>query len=297
MTGFSADWLRLREPFDRLARSAALARSFAAAVHQQAEGPLRIVDLAAGAGANFRALAPALGSDQDWLLVDHDPVLLTAQRTEIADWATHHGWRWQEDSEHIAVDTGQAHWRVRGLRLDLASELEALERIPFDGLVTTAFLDLVSAAWVDRLGDLLARLQRPLLATLTVDGRRAWHPPHPADARVLAGFTRHQGINKGFGTSLANEAVAHLAASLASHGHAVTTARSDWRIGPAQRDMLRYLLDESTAVAHEADPAAAGPIAGWAAERRAQLDDGLLSLEIGHLDLLALPSPSKGYAQ
>lgn len=289
MTGFSAAWLRLREPFDRLARSAALARGFAAAVHRQAEGPLRIVDLAAGSGANFRALAPLLGSDQDWLLVDHDPALLTAQRAEIVDWATRHGWRWTADGEHIAVDTGQARWRVRGLRLDLASELEALERIPFDGLVTTAFLDLVSATWLDRLGNLLARLQRPLLATLTVDGRRTWHPPHPADAQVLAGFTRHQGVDKGFGASLANEAVAHLAAGLAGHGHAVTTARSDWRIGPAQQDMLRYLLDEATAVAHATDPAAAGLIAGWAAARRTQLEGGLLSLEVGHLDLLALP--------
>lgn len=289
MTGFSAAWLRLREPFDRLARSAALARGFAAAVHRQAEGPLRIVDLAAGSGANFRALAPLLDSDQDWLLVDHDPALLTAQRAEIVDWATRHGWRWTADGEHIAVDTGQARWRMRGLRLDLASELEALERIPFDGLVTTAFLDLVSATWLDRLGNLLARLQRPLLATLTVDGRRTWHPPHPADAQVLADFTRHQGVDKGFGPSLANEAVAHLATGLAGHGHAVTTARSDWRIGPTQQDMLRYLLDEATAVAHATDPAAAGLIAGWAAARRTQLEGGLLSLEVGHLDLLALP--------
>ncbi|MBS0347577.1 MAG: class I SAM-dependent methyltransferase [Proteobacteria bacterium] len=289
MTGFSADWLRLREPIDRQARSPALAHGLAAALRRQAAGPLRIVDLAAGSGANFRVLAPLLGGDQNWLLVDHDPALLTAQRAEIVDWATRHGWRWTADGEHIAVDTGLARWTVRGQGLDLASELEALERIPFDGLVTTAFLDLVSATWLDRLGKLLARLRRPLLATLTVDGRRAWHPPHPADAPVLAGFQRHQGVDKGFGPSLANEAVAHLAACLASHGHRVTTARSDWRIGASQPDMLRYLLDEAAAVARAADPAAERWITSWATERQAQLDGGLLALEVGHLDLLALP--------
>lgn len=289
MSGFSAAWLRLREPVDRSARSPALAHGFAAALRRQAAGPLRIIDLAAGAGANFRALAPVLGGNQDWLLVDHDPALLAAQRAEITDWAHRHGWHCQADNEHIAVDTDQARWTVRGHRLDLASELETLERIPFDGLVTTAFLDLVSVTWLDRLGELLARLQRPLLATLTVDGRRAWQPPHPTDARVLAGFTRHQGVDKGFGPSLGNEAAAHLAARLAGHGHRVTTARSDWRIGPAHQDMLRYLLDEAATVARTADPAAERLIADWATARRTQLDDGLLSLTVGHLDLLALP--------
>src|SRR5512145_1693947 len=35
-----------------------------------------VVDLGAGTGANLRYLAPRLGSPQDWLAVDSDPVLL-----------------------------------------------------------------------------------------------------------------------------------------------------------------------------------------------------------------------------
>ena len=79
VSGFSAEWLALREPFDAAARSAAsIAELRAHVARGTAAAPLAVVDLGAGAGSNLRYLAPLLGGVQRWRLADHDPKLLDA---------------------------------------------------------------------------------------------------------------------------------------------------------------------------------------------------------------------------
>ena len=296
MSGFKVDWLQRREPFDAAARDRDLARQFGAVLGEMQNKPRRIVDLAAGSGASFRALAPLLGVDQDWLLVDHDASLIAAQAAEIARWSTRNGWHCREFDGGMLVQTGTADWCARAHALDLAHCMDQLDFAACDGVTTTAFLDLVSTAWLERLCGLLTRSGLPLLATLTVDGRREWHPSAPADVRVHHAFRHHQSWDKGFGPAQGGLATTYLADRLAAQGYEITTAHSDWRIGPEHRDMLLQMIEESTAVALETEPAAAAVFAGWSAERHAQIRSGLLSLEVGHLDMLAIPrrSPSLG---
>jgi len=290
MSGFSADWLRLREPFDQAARSRALAAGFKAALGRRKGLPWRIVDLACGSGANFRALAPGLEGDQTWLMVDHDPRLLAAQRTEIARWASQRGWSCQEARDgRLEIDTGTARWQVHGRPLDLARSLEDLDLATCDGLVTTAFLDLVSAAWLNRLATRLTQTPRPLLATLSVDGRRMWRPAHPADPLVAEAFLAHQDGDKGFGPSLGVQAVPHLAERLAAAGCRVDTEASDWQIGPEHPELLLTLAREAATVAAQTRPAEASAVGAWLADRSAGIREGTVSLSVGHLDLLAVP--------
>ena len=288
-TGFSADWLRQREPFDLAARSQSLANGFRKALGSQAPVPLRIVDLASGSGANFRALAPLLEADQEWRLVDHDPLLLAAQRTEITAWASRHGWHCHDHEGALAIHAGTARWLVRGQQLDLVRNLEDIDLASCDGLVTTAFLDLVAAAWLDRLSALLSRTRRPLLATLTVNGRRTWCPGRPADRLVTDAFLSHQDGDKGFGPSLGVRATPYLAASLATAGYQISTPASDWHIGQEHHDMLLSMAKEAAAVATETDPSNGPTVCSWLADRASDIHQGLLSLEFGHLDLLAVP--------
>lgn len=288
-TGFSADWLRQREPFDLAARSPSLALGFRAALRPQAPAALRIVDLASGSGANFRALAPLLDTNQEWRLVDHDPRLIAAQRTEITRWASGHGWHCHDHEGALAIHAGPARWLVRGQPLDLARNLEDIDLASCDGLVTTAFLDLVSAPWLDRLSKLLAQTRRPLLATLTVDGRRTWFPGKPADQFLADAFLSHQGSDKGFGPSMGMRATPYLATSLTTSGYQVSTQASDWHIGQEHRDMLLNMVQEAAAVAIETDPSREPAVSSWLADRATDIHQGLLSLVIGHLDLLAVP--------
>ncbi len=287
MSGFSPEWLAQREPLDAAARDPGLAQAFADSI---ARTPRRIVDLGAGTGANLRLLAPLIGGDQDWLLIDNDPALLTAQRREIGRWAREHGWGFTQEADGIAqITTGSARWRVRSEPLDLQAALEQVVLHDADGVTTTAFLDLVSSEWVDRLCRMLSGSPRPLLATLSVDGRRRWNPAMQADARLHRAFEHHQAGDKGFGAALGIAAVDEMAARLARVGFSVHTARSDWVMAGDHPALLAQMIDEAVTVGCEVDPGAAPEFIAWAARRHAQAANGELTLTIGHRDLLALP--------
>ena len=309
MSGFDANWLALREPFDAAARDGVLAARFIAAVVERAAQrnrmpavstrvswrpqACRLVDLAAGAGSNLRVLAPLVPGDQDWLLVDHDPELIAAQARELGRWAASRGWRCSVAEGGLVIDTGQAQWRVRARRLDLQGAFDQVQLGSFDGVTTTAFLDLVSEAWLERLADRVVAAAVPLLATLTVDGRREWQPASDGDGAIAAAFEQHQQGDKGFGASLGAAAADSLRAMLDSRGCLTGIAQADWRVdrggGTQAQAMLLRMVDESAAVAREVDPAAAEMFDHWAALRRSQASAGALSLQVGHQDLLALP--------
>ena len=74
MSGFSAEWLALREPLDVRARNREVLDAVAAAFPGQTA--LSIVDLGSGTGSTLRALGARLPKSQKWKLVDNDPVLL-----------------------------------------------------------------------------------------------------------------------------------------------------------------------------------------------------------------------------
>jgi hypothetical protein len=289
MSGFDAQWLARREPFDAQARDPALAGAFAASLRAPPDGVRRIIDLAAGTGANFRWLAPHLGGDQEWRLVDHDPLLRAVQATAIGRWAAAAGWSFRTFADAVEVRAGEVRWLARAHAFDLTEPLGALGLARFDGVTTAAFLDLVSADWLGKLADSLACAARPLLAVLTVDGRREWSPPLAADQTVHSAFQRHQGADKGFGSALGDAATAALGRLLVARGFDVRIAASDWRIAAPHPEMLGQMLVEACAVACEAAPEQAPAVQRWRAVREAQLEAGELALTVGHSDLLALP--------
>lgn len=287
MSGFSPDWLAQREPLDAAARDTGLAHDFAAAI---ADTPRRIIDLGAGTGANLRVLAPLIGGNQDWLLIDNDLALLIAQRREIARWAAQHGWGVSEEATGaLELTVGPARWRVRSRQLDLQGSLEQVALQDCDGLTTTAFLDLVSLDWVDRLCRMLSRSPRPFLATLSVDGQRHWQPAMTDDLRLHQAFEHHQRGDKGLGAALGIAAVDELTMRLDRLGFTVGIARSDWQIAGGHSALLGQMIDEALAVGCELEPGVASAFADWAARRHAQVATGALALTIGHRDLLALP--------
>src|SRR5215470_18569227 len=74
MSGFSAAWLALREPYDARARDEAVLEAVATAFRDHSA--VSVVDLACGTGSTLRALHPHLPARQDWRLVDNDLGLL-----------------------------------------------------------------------------------------------------------------------------------------------------------------------------------------------------------------------------
>ncbi len=285
MSDFALDWLRLREPADLAARSPALARSFAATLPR----PLRIADLGSGSGANARALMPRIGAEQDWILIDRDRALIAAQEPEFTHWARRQGYPVLAGGGRIAITVGAARWTAASMPLDLMSNLAALDRLDIHAVTAAAFFDLVSAEWLTRFVDVLARRRLPLLAVLTVDGVRDWLPVHDDDAIVAAAFRHHQARDKGFGAALGGAAADALDQCLVDRGFAVSAASSAWRLGKNDRLLLSALVDGEAGAACEAAPEQTDVITAWRAARQATLADGGLALTVGHRDILALP--------
>jgi hypothetical protein len=289
MSGFSRDWLRLREGADLKARSPSLARRFAAALPQEPERAVTLIDLGAGTGANCRALLPRIAGDQEWILIERDRDLIAAQEAEFTLWARRQGYPIQAGGSAISLRVGRAQWRITSLPLDLMRDRASIEALGGDAVTASALFDLVSEEWIGWLAALLAEQRRPLLAALTVDGRREWQPALVEDAMIAASFRQHQAREKGFGPALGGAAAEAMTRALAAHGFAIDELIADWRLDAQDHGLLRLLIDEEARSALEATPEHEAVIAAWRAARQAQLADGKLRLTIGHRDLLALP--------
>lgn len=238
MGEFSAQWLSLREPVDHAARSDRIREEMLADLrkrHGDSLANLRVLDLGCGSGSNLRALAPWLGDNQHWTLVDYDEDLLAAAQAVLRDWAHEVV---QTDAQTSVLRHADAQITVTCQRADLVSELPELLAQPVDLVSAAALFDLVSASWVDRF---IAHLAAPLYAVLSFDGHMRWLPEHPMDATVTDAFSRHQQQDKGFGQALGPESSRYLAQALLEHGFNVQTDKSPWcveSLPSAFHDML-----------------------------------------------------------
>jgi len=265
MTGFAAEWLSLRERYDRAARNATVLEAVAGAFLDR--GSLAIVDLACGTGATLRAISPRLPSRQSWRLVDNDLGLL-AQASTLS-----------RPPQVTVVATP----------VDLARDLELALDGPLDLVTTSALLDLVSAEWLDRLIAEAAARRLPIYAALSYDGRAVVEPRVEFDSVVLAGFNQHQRADKGFGPALGPSAATRTAERCQHFGYAVVQGRSDWAFGPEDRDIQAALFAGWAEVAPQSTSLSAGEIAGWLGKRRGALAEGRSHLRIGHVDIFARP--------
>lgn len=283
MTGFSPDWLALRESFDHAARAVEPTPSPRATT--SIGHVLQVVDLGSGTGANLREIAPRIGGRQRWRLVDHDPLLLAALPGVLASWAEGRGLRSRSCGALLVVEGNGLHLEVETCCIDMARDLDAL---PFEGadLVTaSALLDLVSARWLDALVARCRAAGAAVWWALNVDDRIAWAPADPEDAMVAAQFHLHQRRDKGFGPALGGAAAACAAESFARSGYRVTQSQSDWQVdgsrGETDRAMLCAMVEGIAAAVVEQAPAMRERVARWRARKLAGTDTA--QLRVGHV--------------
>jgi SAM-dependent methyltransferase len=284
VSGFSVEWLELREPFDAAARAAALVTDLKRhiAVGTQ-ESPVRVVDLGAGAGSNLRYLAPLLGGVQRWRLVDHDSRLLDAALARTHVWAAARGAEVRRSGSRLDIRAADFACEVECERADL--EDLAID-LPMGGLVTAAaLLDLVSRDWLEALARSCRSARAAVLLALTYDGRTTAKPGEPEDPVVLAMFNRHQLFDKGFGPALGMRALEAAESAFEAHGYELRVATSDWVIEPKDRALQLALLDGWLAAALEIAPESRLALTSWFERRRAHVLAGRSELRVGHVDL------------
>jgi hypothetical protein len=123
---FAAEWLALREPFDRAARSVEIARRLADRLPRRP----RLVDLGGGTGSMFRFLAPIIGRGQDWILVDADDALLEDAFGRTAAWARRQGFGATAEGDELSVSTPRGLWRMQAVARDLSAPSTVLATAP-----------------------------------------------------------------------------------------------------------------------------------------------------------------------
>ncbi|MCL4767584.1 MAG: methyltransferase domain-containing protein [Hyphomicrobiaceae bacterium] len=267
MSGFSPEWLALREPADH---GAVNAQVRAACVRALAGREfIRVVDLGCGTGSNLRSLAPLLPPRQHWTLVDHDQRLLQAARAREMETVS--------GGVEIEIEYRQADLSGGGF----GALIEGADLV-----TASALFDLVSVAVMDGLAADVAAAGAAFYTVLSYDGIAAFLPEHPADPAMRETFNRHQQTDKGFGPAAGPDATEALAAAFALHGYAIRRGRSPWILDSSHSALRRELERGWAAAVRETGLIPSSTIDGWMAHRTAAA--GAVTI-VGHEDLLALP--------
>jgi SAM-dependent methyltransferase len=284
MSGFSPEWLALREAADHRSRAAALADTLRSFLMQRET--IRVVDLGCGTGSNLRATSALLPNHQSWTLVDYDAALLAAARETLARWAD----RAETDGDRLILTSGPRTIEVTFRQADLVTDLETV--LPTTGvakpdLVTaSAFFDLASEAFIRRFAKAVAKTRAIFYTVLTYNGIQRWAPRSPVDQQMTSAFCAHQMTDKGFGVAAGPTAAGTLAGALGAFGYAVSEGDSPWRLAaPVDAKLINELATGFAGAVRETGQVASGDIDGWLAKT-------FTGAEVGHNDTLALPSPN-----
>jgi hypothetical protein len=264
MSGFSAAWLALREPYDLRARNA---KVLGAVTRAFADIPsLNVVDLACGTGSTYRALSPHLPSGQRWRLYDNDLSLLARAASRP---------------------------NVTTVPLDLAHDLEAALDGPVDLVATSALLDLVSDRWLERFAVEIATRRLPVYAALSYDGRATFEPGDARDRTIVTALNAHQRGDKGFGPALGPSAAQMAIERFERLGYSVTHGPSDWVFQPTDSEIQVEILSGWAAAAREIGDPPLADVVDWLKRRREFVAAGRSSIRVGHVDFFAAPAAAR----
>jgi hypothetical protein len=265
MSGFSAEWLALRESHDVRARNRVVLDAVATMFKRR--DAANVVDLACGAGSTVRALSSHLPARQHWHLVDNDQRLLTLAC-----------------SGKYAGDV-----KLDAVALDLSGNFEVVFDGTIDLITVSALLDLVSEPWLDRFARNIAARTLPVYAALTYDGRIDLSPADPLDATIASAVNAHQRTDKGFGPALGPSAAAAAISRFEALGYSVVAGSSDWLIGTDDHEIQLELLTGWANAAREVQALPHCDIDNWLTRRKHGIGARLSTMRVGHVDFLATP--------
>ena len=218
MSGFSTEWLALREPVDMRARNTDVLDAVAAAFARQG----------CALDRRSRQRHRLDGSRAERASAEAPDVAAGGQRSGAA------GGSFCEDrSTDVAVETVQ---------FDLNDDVGSLFDESAELVTSSALIDLVSEAWMANLAAAVAARRLPVYIALTYDGRVAFSDADPLDEQVVAAVNTHQLGNKGFGPALGPRAADFATRIFRTLGYAIVQGQSDWVADASDAPFQRELL-------------------------------------------------------
>jgi hypothetical protein len=278
MSGFSSDWLSLRESADHAARNPELLARLSDYFKNRER--ISVADLGTGTGSNVRATSPFLPRQQEWSLFDYDADLLSKAALKIGEWSESS----QGTVNGIQAARGGISLLVNFKLANLSAEPAAWSGAKPDLVTAAAFFDLVSAEWIERFVGAVARANAVFYTALTHSSTAIWSPPHPLDSAMTTAFESHFGTDKGFGPSAGSKASELIGNAFSRAGYKVERRDSPWRLGADDRALIAELAQGWANAVNETKRIPAAEVAAWLELRRR---DG--TCVVGHEDLLAFP--------
>jgi hypothetical protein len=271
------DWLALREGADAAARSSELVERLRSHLETTvpAGEPAVITDLGCGTGSMGRWLAGRLPGPQLWILRDRDPALLARAAADMPSGAA--------DGAPVRVRTQQGDF----------TDLPATELAGTSLVTTSAVLDLLTSEETDALAATCVEAGCPALLTLTVAGHVEFAPSDPLDAEFAAAFDAHQRRSEGDRRLLGPDAGRAAVDAFAKRGASVASRPSPWRLGAGRAgraELLEEWLRGWIGAACEQEPGLERHAAAYLRRRLDSCASGELSVEVGHIDVLAIPA-------
>jgi hypothetical protein len=260
------NWLAARVAADTAARAATLNTLVRDLINYLAvtgdhDDTLEIIDLGAGTGANQRWLAPQLPFRQRWVHLDHDPII--SRSLPLPD-------------DTMVIDDS----------VETLSRLLASRDADRQLVTCSALLDVLSMAQLDAVCRAVIDNRVPALFSLTVTGTLGVMPSHPDDQPLLEAFNDHQRRAGHAGP----EAAALAAETLRAAGFDVRCQETPWQLTAASgQAFVGQVLQERLRAAVSQHPGLAQAATAWLELRRSQLALGIMRIELGHGDILALP--------
>jgi len=305
MSGFSSEWLSMREPIDHRSRNSGIKSQVSKYFSHflvSPDQPLRVLDLGCGTGSNLRAVANLLPDFQHWTLTDHDLNLLHAAREALQQWgdvelldsgvelegldqvpcwaSSLSSHQTQGVPKPMLLKYSGKTLKIEFCQIDLAIDIEHLLGRSFDLVTAAAFFDLVSESWIKRFCE---NLQTAFYTALTYNGVEQWLPSCHVDGDVLRAFHQDQKSDKGFGIATGPKATEVLVAYLKVNQFVSEVASSPWVLeGRNDLALIESLAEGSAQAVRRAGVLEECVIQQWT-ERSRAID----TCEIGHFDLWA----------
>jgi SAM-dependent methyltransferase len=278
MSGFSPEWLSLREAADHRSRNVSLARSVSARFNNRDE--VSIVDLGCGTGSNLRCTSTLFEANQQaWTLVDYDPKLLAAAAEKLSAWAD----RTIKDDAGLILSKGRKTITVAFRQADLTKDLDRALGSTVDLITASAFFDLCSVSFIESFATAVAARRAAFYTVLTYNGQQTWTPEHAADAQFAQSFHAHQVTDKGFGGAAGPGAASALAKAFTSVGYTVSEGDSPWRLAnPHDQKLIAELVPGFAGAVRETGAIDKAIIDAWLAITRS-------GARVGHTDTFAIP--------
>lgn len=276
MSGFSPDWLAMREAADHRARCIATEGRLAA--YFAGRDPMTITDVGCGTGSNLRATFALLPREQSWTLVDYDVHLLSEARAQLIRWAT----LVTVDGDALLLRKSGRRLTVRFRQADLSRDLDAALGAAPDLVTASAFFDLASAAFIETFTRAVVARRSAFYTVLTYNGIQRWTPAHASDAAMNEAFHAHQATDKGFGSAAGPAAPAALLKAFSGAGYDVSEGDSPWTLGVGDHKLVDALAGGYAGAVAETGRVGADAVRSWSVIVRT-------GCVVGHTDTLALP--------